>query len=98
MMQVFFSPLALRDLEDIGDFIAEDSPLRALSFVAELQDQCHKIAQAPLAYVAREELAPSLRMCAYGRYLIFYRIDDVKIDIVRIAHGARDLFSLFSPD
>lgn len=98
MMQVFFSPLALCDLEEIGDFIAEDSPLRALSFVAELEAQCHNIAQAPLAYVARDDLAPGVRMCSYGRYLILYRLDDVKLDIVRIAHGARDLFTLFSPD
>lgn len=97
-MQVFFRPLALQDLEAIADFIAADNPSRALSFIAELEEQCNKIAQAPLAYVSRADLAPDLRMCAYGRYLILYQIDDMKLDIVRIAHGARDLFSLFSPD
>jgi toxin ParE1/3/4 len=36
-MRVVISPLAERDLEAIGDYIAEDNPARALSFVAELR-------------------------------------------------------------
>ncbi|MGV3652638.1 MAG: type II toxin-antitoxin system RelE/ParE family toxin [Noviherbaspirillum sp.] len=55
----------------------------------------HGIAQAPFAYPAREDIATGLRMCPHGRYLILYRVDDVKIDIIRIAHAARDLSSLF---
>ena len=44
-MRVTVSPLAERDLETIGDYIAEDNPARALSFVAELRAQCTKIAK-----------------------------------------------------
>lgn len=36
-MRVEISPLAERDLESIGDYIAEDNPVRALRFVAELR-------------------------------------------------------------
>ena len=42
-MRVAVSPLAERDLETIGDYIAEDNPLRALSFIAELRAQCATI-------------------------------------------------------
>ncbi len=38
-MRVSISPLAERDLEAIGDYIADDNPARAVSFVAELRDQ-----------------------------------------------------------
>lgn len=35
-MQLLITPLAAYDLEEIGDFIAQDNPVRAGSFVAEL--------------------------------------------------------------
>ena len=41
-MRVTLSLLAERDLESIGDYIAEDNPRRALGFVAELRAQCEK--------------------------------------------------------
>ena len=36
-MRVTLSPLAERDLEGIGDYIAADNPPRALSLIAELR-------------------------------------------------------------
>ena len=38
------------DLEAIGDWIAEDSPLRAATFVAELREACMTLAQVPEGY------------------------------------------------
>ena len=45
-MPVIITPLAERGLESIGDYIAEDNPVRAISFVAELRAQCIKTAKA----------------------------------------------------
>jgi plasmid stabilization system protein ParE len=36
-MRVTLSALTERDLEAIGDYIADDNPSRALSFIAELR-------------------------------------------------------------
>jgi toxin ParE1/3/4 len=47
---LLFTPLAAQDLEDIADYIAQDNPVRALSFVAELQAQCQTIARQPMLY------------------------------------------------
>jgi plasmid stabilization system protein ParE len=52
-MQVVFSRQAEIDLEEIGDFIAADNPHRAVTFVREIRNQCLRISQSPLAYVAR---------------------------------------------
>ncbi|UIL54841.1 type II toxin-antitoxin system RelE/ParE family toxin (plasmid) [Pantoea agglomerans] len=35
-MKLGISPLAEQDMEAIGDYIAEDNPVRAMSFTAEL--------------------------------------------------------------
>jgi toxin ParE1/3/4 len=35
-MQLLITPMAARDLEEIGDYIAQANPIRAGSFMAEL--------------------------------------------------------------
>ncbi len=61
-MRVSISPLAERDLEAIGDYIADDNPARAVSFVAELRDQCATIAKAPQVYQLRPELGNAINI------------------------------------
>jgi plasmid stabilization system protein ParE len=50
LISAIFSPQANQDLEDIGDFIAQDSALQAKAVVAELRRRAHNIAIAPGAY------------------------------------------------
>ena len=90
-----FSALAENDLEAIGDYIAQDNPSRALSFMVELRNQCRKIALEPLGYRARPELAEGLRSCAYGNYVIFFKPRNTDVLIVRIMHGAQDIQAQF---
>ena len=90
-MRLIFAPPATADLEEIGDYIALDNPPRALSFIRELRAQCRKMLDNPLAFPAREDLAPGLRVLPYGQYLIFYRPTATTVRIERILHGARDV-------
>ena len=94
-MRVDISPLAERDLEAIGDYIADDNPPRALSFVAELRTLCAKIAKGPQAYRARPELGEAIRSCAYGNYVIFFTATKARLTIVRVLHGAMDIAAHF---
>lgn len=91
MASVGFSPKSRQDLLDIGDYIAKDSRTNARRFVAKLLEQCQRIANAPLAYVRREDLAPGLRMAALGNYVIFFRVLEDNVRIERVLHGARNL-------
>jgi toxin ParE1/3/4 len=45
-MRFEFSPQAVADLQEIGDFISRDNPERARSFVLELLDHAHRLAEA----------------------------------------------------
>lgn len=94
-MRVVISPLAERDLEAIGDYIADDNPSRALSFVAELRSQCATIAKAPQAYRVRPELGEGIRSCAHGNYMIFFTASKARLTIVRVLHGAMDILAQF---
>ncbi|MDP1607564.1 MAG: type II toxin-antitoxin system RelE/ParE family toxin [Rhodocyclaceae bacterium] len=95
-MQVIFSSLAERDLEEIGDYIARSNPRRALSFVIELRRQCTKIATAPQAYRPRSELGDGIRSCAHGNYVIFFQESRTTLGIVRILHGSMDIEARFA--
>jgi toxin ParE1/3/4 len=90
-MQLQITPLAANDIEEIGDYIAEDNPIRAESFVSELRAQCEKICTNPTGYRQRPDLAKFLRSCAHGNYVIFFEYKVDQVTIIRVLHGARDI-------
>ena len=49
-MKVIFTKQAENDLEQIADFIAQDNPVRALSFIKELEQKSLAIADMPKAF------------------------------------------------
>ena len=96
-MQLLITPLAAFDLEEIGDYIAQDNPARARTFVTALHAQCEKICHNPMGYRRRPELSPDLRSCAHGNYVIFFESTTEQVTIVRILHGARDIPKVLNP-
>ncbi len=90
------SPLAEQDLEAIGDFIAQDNPHRAITFIVELRNQCARIATNPKACRLRPELGKDIRSLAYGNYVIFFQETPDALCIVRVLHGAMDIQGQFS--
>ncbi len=89
-MRLVITPLAQRDLETIGDYIAEDNPARAVSFIRELRYHCRKVGQMPEAYRLRPDIAEDIRSSVYGRYVFYFVIDNDIVRIVRVLHGAMD--------
>jgi toxin ParE1/3/4 len=69
---VIITDEARADLDQIGDFIAQDNPRRAASFVGELLDRCRRLADTPRAFplVPRYENT-GVRRRLHGEYLIF---------------------------
>lgn len=98
-MKVSLTPAAEADLEAIGDWIAQDSPERALTFVAELREACLGLARLPEGYalVPRYERF-GVRRRVFGNYLIFYRFKERTIEVVHVLHGARDYEALLFPE
>jgi toxin ParE1/3/4 len=86
-----FSEQAERDLVEIGNFIARDNPANAARFIARLEEHCNLLTRHPLIGRVRDDLLPGLRSLPFGRYIIFYRLMDGVVEIVRVFHAARDL-------
>lgn len=98
MTQVSFTPEASADLRLIALYIADYNPVRALSFVDEIEDRCRRIGQLPHAGPPRSQWGDGVRIAVHGNYLIVYRVRDVAVQILRVVHGARDLDVLFESD
>jgi toxin ParE1/3/4 len=94
-MIVVITDVAETDLQSIGDWIAEDNPIRALTFVQELRLCCESLIHAPLGYalLPRYEHV-GIRRRVYGDYLIIYRIAGDRIEVLHVLHGARDYESI----
>ncbi|MDQ0468150.1 type II toxin-antitoxin system RelE/ParE family toxin [Labrys wisconsinensis] len=97
-MRVVVSPEAEADLEQIADYIAQDAPGRALSFIRELRERCEGLADMPLAFplVPRYEHR-GVRRRVHGRYLIFYRVAADRVDVLHILNGAQDYEAILFP-
>ena len=98
-MKVVLSAEALSDLQQIGDYIAQDNPARARSFVAELLGKAGELADMPRAFpVVPRYSHLGIRRRVHGSYLIFYRFADERVTVIHVLHGARDYEALLFPD
>ena len=90
MTLVRYAPAALRDLEQVGDFIGRDNPGRARTFVAELRAACRSLGDTSLRYPLMPG-SKDMRRMPVGNYLVFYKVSAGTIDILRVLHSARDI-------
>lgn len=90
-MMLRFRPDAVADLEEIYDYIFEDSPAKAKEFISLIRVKCRFLADNPFAGRIRHEIRRDLRSFPVQRYVIFYRVLDETVEIVNIVHGSRDV-------
>jgi toxin ParE1/3/4 len=91
-MQCRYSATARDDLLGIARYIAQDNPIRARSFAAELRERCSLLARQSGMGRAQPELGSGIRLFAYGKYVIlFSALPSGGVLIERVLHRARDL-------
>jgi toxin ParE1/3/4 len=99
------APEAEADLDDIWCYIARKSGSLEIAdrfteflsdrFTEFLSDRFYLLANHP--YIGRrrdEELRPGLRSFPVRDYVIFYRIEDEDVLILRVLRGSRDIKAL----
>lgn len=69
-MRLELSSFVAGDLAVIADYIAEDNPARALSFIKELRARIREVAKRPEIYQVRPEIGAEARLALFGRYVI----------------------------
>ena len=95
-MKVVITEAAWSDMLGIGRAILADNPARAESFLGELHHCCMALADMPERYPVLPAFRDrGIRRRVHGNYLIFYRIENDRLDVLHVLHGARDYDSLF---
>lgn len=90
-MRLLLSPLVPGDLEEIAEYIAQDSPRHAVRLLRRLRARMQEIARQPQLYRLRPEIARDARLAVVGEYVILFRIRSNAVRVERVAHGSRDL-------
>ncbi len=88
-------PIAEADLDNIIDYIAQDSPANAKKFGKELRDKTKQLAEFPCTgRSGRPGLPDWLReLVAHKNYIIFYRVLDESrtVEVLRVKHAAQQM-------
>jgi toxin ParE1/3/4 len=98
MNRYIIAPIAKQDLKEINHYLIRFSPAAARRLKEQIKQQCQSLATFPEMGRKADNLAPGLRSFPVGDYLIFYRLGNKHIEIVRVLSGYRDLEAIFSSD
>ena len=86
------SPEAKKDLLTIRAHTQSKWGIQqAQKYIDALGKKCEELAQSPHTGRERPEIKPGYRSIAEGKHVIFYRVGDSGIDILRILHGRMDI-------
>jgi len=90
-MRLDWSDPAVRDLQDIHDYISRDSEYYASRFVERLLDAVEQLTAFPrLGRIVPEVRSPGTRELLFSSYRIVYRLERGRVLILAVVHGARD--------
>jgi toxin ParE1/3/4 len=90
-MRIRRLPRAIRDVDEIWQWIATEDVAAAERWTRRLVEATDRLVEFPNSGAPRPELAPGARSIVVGRYLVLYRVGHDSVDILRIIHGAREL-------
>ena len=94
-MKVRLSDAALRDLTEIGLYVAAENPKAARTLVLSIRAKTEEIGLYPAAFpVIPRYGAAGIRRKPIGSYLIFYTVSAEHVLVVRILHAARNYATL----
>jgi toxin ParE1/3/4 len=86
---IIWQPRALSDLYTIIDYIAEDNPYRAESFLEEIRDQVQLLRGHPkMGRVG--QVAGVRELVVHQNYIVYYRFSEGVVQIIRVKHAAQD--------
>ncbi len=90
-MQLQLSRFIEDDLDNIADYIAQNNPIRAVTFIQEIRTTFRDIQRNPLIHQLRPDIGEEARMTTIGNYAILFRVVEEGVRIERVVYGARDL-------
>lgn len=93
-MAVKWTRIALSNLSLIAEYISQDNPTRARTFVQEIRNKSNMLAEFPT--IGRPGRVIGTReLVAHKNYIIAYRVRGDDVEILRVHHVAKRWPSMF---
>jgi len=90
---------AKQDLREIWRGFAEFSGLAKADAVLEgIEKKFQLLLQFPRSGLQRDELREGVRSFPAGEFVIFYRVGESVVEVVRVLNGRRDIDALFDDE
>jgi toxin ParE1/3/4 len=95
---------AMRDTNKYANYISKDSVDAALRFYESVTQTTRLIADHPARWPRYEAVDPRVgeirrrAVVGFDKYIIFYRILDDVVEIVRVIHGSRDIPTILAEE
>jgi len=94
MTKPFYTSAAYEDLTDILNYIAQDKAAAALSWIEKIEAKCLLIADNPSIGELQPHLGEGVRASVVGRYVIFHREANDRVEILHVIPGDRNITRL----
>jgi toxin ParE1/3/4 len=95
--RVVWAPRAKRDLAQVWQYYLRVASAEvADKLLREIAESARRLSDNALRWRARDELMPGLRSVLVHPYVIFYRVNDRTVQVVRVLHGRRNFTDIFS--
>lgn len=91
MRDLIRAPEAILDLNAALAYLHQCSESAAVALADAVDRKCEQLRTVPFQGRARDDLSPGLRSVLVGDHLLFYRVSDTEVQIVRFIHGRPDL-------
>jgi toxin ParE1/3/4 len=95
MSRYVINILASRDLNDIADYYAEHNVAAGDQFFRDFNRKCQQLVAFPNSGKSYASIRPDLRGISLEGHIIFYRVLEDGIEILRVISGRRNFPSLF---
>jgi len=89
-----YTSAAKRDLIGILEYIAADDSRAALEWVGRIETRCLLLAESPTFGDPTPQFGAGVRATAVGRYVIYFRQSNARIEILRVIPGDRNVTRL----
>jgi toxin ParE1/3/4 len=91
MAKVIYSPDARTDMQEIWDYIADDSQFQADRRIERFRSKLEHLAKWSALGRPRPEFARDCRSYPFGKYCFYFRPIEEGIEVLRVLHSARDI-------
>lgn len=95
MSRYVINILATQDLNAIADYFAANNLDAGERFFREFNRKCQQLVAFPNSGKSYPQIRPYLRGLSFEGYIIFYRVLNDGIEILRVMSGRRNFPSLF---